>query len=261
MAETPTSESSAPTRAARERDHSPEAIAERLGGNGDRSYIRDAVLGAVDGAVTTFAVVAGSIGAGLPGGVVVILGMANLLADGLSMGVGNFLGTRAEDQRREEIRAEEYREIVDDPEGEREEIRQIYRAKGFEGELLEQVVDVITAEPDRWVDAMLVDEHGLELEGPDAARAAWWTFGAFCIAGAVPIAPFILDELGWMPIPTWEVAVVATAITFFVIGMIKGKVVNRSMFRDGVETLALGGAAAFVAFGVGWVLRGLADGL
>ena len=113
----------------------------------------------------------------------------------------------------------------------------------------------------RWVDAMLVDEHGLELEGPEAARAAWWTFGAFCIAGAVPIAPFILEELGWMPIPTWEVAVAATAITFFVIGMIKGKVVNRSVFRDGVETLALGGAAAFVAFGVGWLLRGLANGL
>src|SRR5690554_6625761 len=106
----------------RERDHSPRAIAARLQETREQSYLRDAVLGGIDGAVTTFAVVAGSIGASLPGGVVVVLGVANLLADGLSMGVGNYLGVRSENQRREELRREEYREIEVMPDGEREEI-------------------------------------------------------------------------------------------------------------------------------------------
>ncbi|MEX2373682.1 MAG: VIT1/CCC1 transporter family protein, partial [Dehalococcoidia bacterium] len=120
-----------------ERDHSRAAIAQRLAAEREQSYLRDAVLGGIDGAVTTFAVVAGSIGASLPGGVVVVLGVANLLADGLSMGVGNFLGVRSEAQRREDVRREEHEEIRTAPGGEREEIRQIYAAKGFEGALLE----------------------------------------------------------------------------------------------------------------------------
>lgn len=242
-------------------EHTPQAIEERLALAKRHSYIRDAVFGAVDGAVTTFAVVAGAIGASLPGGIVVILGMANLFADGLSMAVGNYLGTRAEEHRRDEIRAEEHREIEEDPEGEREEVRQIYRAKGFEGALLEQVVDVIVAEPTRWVDAMLTDEHGMELEGPNARRAAVWTFAAFLVAGFVPIAPFVAEAVGLDSAPSFEISIGLTAATFFAIGVVKGLVVNRSWLRDGLETLALGGAAAIAAFGVGWLLRGLAEGI
>src|SRR5690606_3964787 len=137
----------------------------------------------------------------------------------------------------------------------------IYRAKGFEGELLEQVVDVITSDKDRWVDTMLVEEHGLELEGPDAIKAGWWTFLAFVVAGFVPILPFVLEAIGWEAIPAWEVSIALTGVTFFFIGAIKGRVVGRSWLADGVETLALGGGAAVSAFVAGWVLRGLADGL
>lgn len=240
--------------------HTPGAIEARLAEAKQHSYLRDAVFGAVDGAVTTFAVVAGAIGASLPGGIVVILGMANLLADGLSMAVGNYLGTRAEEHRRDEVRAEEYREIEEDPRGEREEVRQIYRTKGFEGALLEQVVDVIVADPERWVDAMLTDEHGMELEGPNARRAAIWTFVAFLVAGFVPIAPFIVEAAG-ASVPSLQTSIALTAATFFAVGVIKGLVVNRSWIRDGLETLALGGAAAIAAFAVGWLLRGLADGV
>lgn len=244
---------------ASERDHSREAIAARLEATREQSYLRDAVFGAIDGTVTTFAVVAGAIGASLPGGVVIILGMANLFADGFSMAVGNFLGTRAEDQRREEIRREESREIVEEPEGEREEIRQIYAAKGFEGHLLEQVVDVITSDPKRWVDTMIIEEHGLELESPSASRAALATFIAFTTAAFVPLAPFVLDAIISPDFDAFLISGILTALTFFAIGALKGRIVNRSWLRDGIETLALGGTAALVAFGAGWLLRGLAD--
>lgn len=244
---------------AQERDHSAAAIAERLEGERDQSYLRDAVLGGIDGAVTTFAVVAGSIGASLPGGVIVVLGMANLLADGLSMGVGNYLGVRSESQRRDELRREEHREILAVPEGEREEVRQIYAAKGFEGELLEQVVAVITADPDRWVDTMLVEEHGIELDGPNAFRAGLSTFLAFLVVGLIPVLPFVVQALGIGGFDSFAVSIALTAVAFFAVGAYKSRLVARKWWVDGLETLALGGVAAIVAFGVGWALRGLAD--
>ena len=84
--------------------HTPEAVRERLLAAPRHSYLRDFVYGSVDGAVTTFAIVSGVAGAGLPGRVVIILGLANVAADGFSMAASNFLGTRAERQLLEQAR-------------------------------------------------------------------------------------------------------------------------------------------------------------
>ncbi|MDE0593198.1 MAG: VIT1/CCC1 transporter family protein, partial [Dehalococcoidia bacterium] len=193
---------------------------------------------------------------------VVILGLANLFADGFSMAVSNFLGTKAEQQLLHMIRQEEENEIQLIPEGEREEIRQIYSAKGFEGELLEQVVEVITSNKQVWVDTMLLEEHGLLLDGPEPKKAAWWTFIAFLVAGIVPIAPFIVNLMvdGGISAPfLWSS--IATAVTFFAIGVFKARVVGSSTVKAGLETVAVGGMAAVLAYGVGWLLRGVADGI
>jgi len=152
--------------------HTPDRVKQRLENGTPQSYLKDMVYGGIDGTITTFAVVSGVVGAELAPGIVVILGLANLFADGFSMAVSNFLGTKAEQQFLHMIRKEEENEIDLIPEGEREEIRQIYAAKGFEGELLEQVVDVITSNEQVWVDTMLLEEHGLLLDGPEPKKAA-----------------------------------------------------------------------------------------
>jgi VIT1/CCC1 family predicted Fe2+/Mn2+ transporter len=160
------------------------------------------------------------------------------------------------------MRAEEQEEIRLIPEGEREEIRQIYARKGFEGELLEQVVEVITSDEKVWVDTMLQVEHGLLLEGPVPGRAAWFTFVAFILAGAVPIIPFIVNLVVDDGIPApflWSS--IATAGTFVAIGVFKARVVGTSRIMAGIETVAVGGVAAVLAYGVGWLLRGVADSL
>ena len=234
-------------------EHRPEAIRTRLARAPARSYLGDAVLGAIDGCVTTFAVVAGASGAALPGAVVLILGFANLVADGFSMAVSNYQGTKTARESLERAAREEEEHIRLVPEGEREEIRQIFAAKGFGGETLERIVEVISQRRDVWVDTMLTEERGLSRKGADPLRAAVATFAAFAAAGLIPLLPFLLS---------WKVALEAsagiTAAAFFAIGVARGLVLGRSALRSGLGTLAMGGAAAALAFTIAFLLRGLA---
>ena len=143
------------------REHYPEIIRKRLSLGPKRQNISDAVLGGIDGCITTFAVVSGSVGAGFPSSVAVILGFANLFADGFSMAVSNYESSRAEQEFIESIKKSEERHIDEIPEGEREEIRQIFKAKGFDGELLEKIVATITADKKIWLEVMTMEEHGI----------------------------------------------------------------------------------------------------
>lgn len=240
-------------------EHTPEAVRARLAAGPDHSYLRDFVYGAIDGTVTTFAVVAGATGAGLAAGLVLVFGVANLLADGFSMAVSNYLGTRADEERRERLRAEEREHVRLIPEGEREEIRQIFAAKGLAGDELERVVAVITDDEGLWIETMLREEHGLPVVGRSAPRAGLSTFVAFMSVGAVPLVVFVIDIAapGLVPNPILWSALM-TAVAFFATGVAKAYVVQERWMRSGLETLALGGGAALLAFAAGLLLRGLA---
>lgn len=235
------------------------AVRARLEQAPAESYLRDFVYGAIDGAVTTFAVVAGVQGANLDESVVIILGAANLIADGFSMAVSNFLGSRAERQRRELARREEKRQIRHTPEEEREEIRQIFAAKGFKGEDLERAVDVITADERIWVETMMTEELGFASSAPNEFRAALATLVAFVTVGFLPLAVFVYDALvpGEVASPfAWSA--VMTAVAFFAVGALKSRFVEQGWIRSGAETLAVGGLAALLAYAAGSFLQGVA---
>jgi VIT1/CCC1 family predicted Fe2+/Mn2+ transporter len=217
------------------------------------SYIGDAVLGGIDGCVTTFAVVAGVFGGGFSSVVAIVLGFANLLADGFSMAVSNYQGTKSQREFVEEMRLTEERHIEQVPEGEREEIRQIFARKGFTGDTLEKIVGVITQDRQLWVDTMLSEELGLQTDGPSPLRAALVTFAAFFTIGVLPLIPFLIPKL--TPFQTFVMSAVLTALAFFGIGSVKGLVLGRSPVRSGLETLLVGGTAAALAYGVGAWLR------
>jgi VIT1/CCC1 family predicted Fe2+/Mn2+ transporter len=161
-----------------EHEHTPEAIRARLAKGPRLSYLRDWVYGGIDGSVTTFAVVSGVVGAHLSSTVILILGVANLLGDGFSMAASNYSATRTERQEIDALGLREKRHITVDPAGEREEVRQIFASQGFVGEELERVVSVVTADEDRWIRFMLVEEYGLPSRVRSAFAAAMSTFSA-----------------------------------------------------------------------------------
>lgn len=236
-----------------EHAHDPQAIAMRLAESKRPSYIRDFVYGGIDGAVTTFAIVAGVVGAALSSKVILILGAANLLADGFSMAASNYSGTKTVIDDIERVRTVERAHIRQEPDGEREEIRQILAQKGLEGEVLEGAVAAIAKNESGWIDFMLAEEYGLSVHQPSPVFAGLATFAAFLLCGFIPLLPFALGLEGAFP-----VSVLLTCAVFFLIGAVKSRWSLASWWYSGLETLFIGGAAAALAFSVGYALRGLA---
>jgi VIT1/CCC1 family predicted Fe2+/Mn2+ transporter len=235
-----------------EHEHSVEAIKERLSAGPRQNYLRDWIYGGIDGSVTTFAVVTGVVGAQLSPMVILIMGFANLLADGFSMAASNFLGTKAEHDDIRRIEAIERRHIELAPAGEREEVRQIFSQKGFAGADLDRVVELITSDRERWVQTMLSDEYGLPREARSPWLAAIATFSAFIICGLIPLVPFLF---GWTK--PFALAIVMTGGVFFAIGSLKSRWSTVSWWRSGLSTLLVGGIAASLAYAVGIALREL----
>jgi VIT1/CCC1 family predicted Fe2+/Mn2+ transporter len=239
--------------------HTPAAIRQRLLSGTQHSYLRDFVYGAIDGAVTTFAVVSGVAGAQLDSKIIIILGLANLFADGFSMAVGNFLGTRAEEELREKAWKTEEQHIHEFPEGEKEEIRQIFAAKGFKGTDLEKIVETITSDKDQWISTMMKEELGMVLDGPSPFKAAWATFSSFVIVGALPLLAFLYQMFNpQASIDAFFVSSIMTGFGFFFVGALKSRFVGKGWISSGLETLLVGGGAAVLAYVVGALLRGIA---
>ena len=230
----------------KEHGHSPEEIAVRLSEDTRGTYLRDMIYGGIDGAVTTFAIVAGVEGAGLSHGIILALGIANILADGFSMAASNYSGTKAElDDRRRIVQIEE-NHIKYHRDGELEELRQILALRGLSGPVLEQAVTEISSDKEKWISLMLTYEYGLSYEEPHPMHAALATFGAFLAAGSIPLLPFVLA----LP-NAFQVSIFATLMTFFLIGTGKSHWSLAKWWWSGGETLIIGALAALIAYGVG----------
>jgi len=235
-----------------EHSHEPAAIAARLAESPKPTYLPDAIHGALDGVVTTFAVVAGATGAGLAGRVVLILGVANLLADGFSMACGNFVGSRAARDYYAHLRAQEERHVAAVPTGEHAEIREIYRGKGFTGAALDAITRLITSRRALWIDTMLAEEYGLSAVMRSPARAAAITFLAFITAGSLPLLPILLA----LPHAA-AISAAATGVAFLLIGAARGRWSAHTWQRSSLETFAIGMGAATVAYLAGYLVEKL----
>ena len=229
--------------------HTDEAHGHRLG-----PFIHDVVYGGNDGIVTTFAVVAGSVGAALPSAVIIILGLANLIADGTSMGTGAYLSLRSERDQYKRIRKEELQEIKDDPKEETEEIRQAFHMRGFRGEDLHRAVAIITSDKKVWVDTMMWVEHQMAATMFDKPLFhGMITFVSFVIFGSIPLLPYLF---GIEPQNRFMVAMISTGIALTILGLTRSIVTKERLLRGPLEILSVGVIGAFVAYIIGVALKG-----
>lgn len=220
-----------------------------------QEYLREFVYGGIDGAVTTFAVVAGGYGANLEPGILIILGFANLLADGFSMSVGAYLSAKSERDNFDKHEKIEYWEIENLPETEREEIEEIYREKGFKGDLLNQIVDHICSDKDLWVSEMMKDELGMMKDTKSPFKIGLATLISFIMVGFIPLLIYLWDFFFPSEINTFLWTSILTGIAFLIVGWLKGIVNQTSTLRSIIETVGLGLLAAIVAFYVGDILE------
>jgi len=223
------------------------------------AYLGEMVYGALDGIVTTFAVVAGVKGAGLSSGVVLILGFANLVGDGLSMGVGGYLSKKSQREFARSERQRELWEIENYPEGEKEEIKEIYRRKGFSGADLDHVVETLTSDKARWINIMMQEELGIMEENKPPFMSGLATFISFIVAGFIPLLFFVL-ALGLPGLKQYSfgMSFLLTGIALFTVGSLRVLVTGIKWWRSGLEMLFVGGLTALGAYLIGYFLQGLA---
>lgn len=217
-------------------------------------YIGDFVYGSLDGIITTFAIIAGVSGANFSAAVILVLGAANLLADGLSMGLGNYISTKSEKEYEERERKRELWEIENLPEGEKEEIRQIFKKKGFKDGSLEKVVEVISSNKDVWVDTMLKEELHIFPDKRSPIKSAVVTLVAFVSMGSIPIIPYVLNYFFPLFNNPFLVSIIITGLWLFVIGSLRTAIIGKSWWKAGLEMFLIGFVAALVAYYIGEVL-------
>ena len=224
----------------------------------NKEYIGEFVYGGIDGAITTFAVVAGAVGANLDISVIIILGFANLIADGFSMSVGNYFATKADRDYFDKHVEIEYWEIENYREKEIQEVREIYAKKGFKGHLLDQVVEVITSNKEVWVDTMMKEELEMTKDEKTPISTAIATFASFNLIGVIPLLAYICSGI-------WDLnhddlfvlSCISTLIGLIIVGNLKSIVTEKNRLIGILETVLLGGIAATLAYFVGGILEGL----
>ncbi|EPR69839.1 VIT1/CCC1 transporter family protein [Cyclobacterium qasimii] len=222
-----------------------------------QEYLREFVYGGIDGAVTTFAVVAGAVGASLDPMVIIILGFANLFADGLSMSIGAYLSSKSEKENYQKHKNIEYWEVDNLPMKEREEIVTIYKEKGFEGELLQKVVDVIVSDRDRWVNEMMKDELNMIEEVKSPFKIGLATLISFVVIGFIPLTVYVWDFFYEANFDVFLWTCMLTGVAFVFVGTLKSWVNQTGIWQSVLETLSLGFIAAMVAYFVGDILEAL----
>lgn len=216
------------------------------------SGLSDFILGAQDGLVNVLGVVLGIAAATNDVRVVLVAGLATTFAESISMGAVAFTTTLADADLYQSEREREYRHIIEAPNLEKKEIRDIYAGKGFNGDLLDRIVDTITANKDVWVAVMMAEEHQLSPVDRRSALKAAWVVGLSAIIGSlVPILPFLFFSVA---ISMW-LSVLVTALVLFSIGFYKARVTVGKPMRSGTEMMLIGTISAMAGYLVGVLLK------
>ena len=226
------------------------------------NWLADFVYAGIDGAISAFAVVAGVKGASLSPSIVLILGFASLFAGGFSMAVGKYSSDKAKLEQYERIRNVEFEHLKKRPSGEIKEVREIMAGYGFKGKDLDRATKVITSDPEKWVDLMMRNEFNMTKEHVTPWKGGGSTFLSYILIGFIPLFGYVFGPALSLSVDkVFILACLSTLVALFVVGAIKAKFTVRNWVLSGLETALLGGVAATIAYGIGYLLRGLSGGV
>ncbi len=222
-------------------------------------HLKEVIYGAVDGIITTFAIVAGFSGAALSNEtttqlsfvMVLLFGLANLFADGVSMGLGNFLAVRSEQSLYRHIRDKEKTEVKHNPEFEAEETKTILVSQGFSETDADTLTEIYKKNNKYWIDFMM--NHELKIPDPRGENpmiTGFATFAAFVLFGAIPLLPFIFMGDANPQVVFWY-STGGALFALVLLGFLKWRIVEQSLFKCVGEIVLVGSVAAAVAFFVG----------
>ncbi len=216
--------------------------------------LRDVVIGLSDGLTVPFALAAGVSVAVASSKVVVTAGLAEIVAGSISMGLGGYLAARTDFDQYASERRREYREVQLVPHVERDEVRDVFREYGLGGNELEQVVDHIVADPDRWVDFMMRFELGLERPQVNQAPISALTIAiSYAVGGLVPLVPYVfISDVPYALL----VSIALTLVALFLFGGYKARMTRTARLRGAIQTTLIGAAAAAAAFGIARLITG-----
>lgn len=216
------------------------------------SYLSDVILGGQDGLVNVLGVILGVAAATGDARIVVVAGLAATFAESVSMGAVAYTSTLADADFYESEREREYRHILDVPNLEQQEIREIYEKKGFKGNLLERIVTTITEDPDVWVAVMMAEEHRLSPSDRGKALRSALVVGFSAVVGSlIPLVPFFFLPVA-AGIPT---SIAVAAIVLFVFGAYKARLTVGHPGKSGLELAIIGTVSALVGYAVGALLK------
>lgn len=215
-------------------------------------YLGEFVYGSIDGVVTTFAIVAGAAGAGLTAKIILVLGFANLVADGFSMSVGAYLSSKSEKALYDKKRTDVMNEVEGERTGDKDMIHRIYHHRGFSGKLLDEVAEVISKDKRHFVDVVMAEEYEMLPEKKPPFSIGLATYIAFILAGLVPLLAYTVDAIFNLEINNlFALSMALTVIAFIGIGCLKSQITQSSKWRAIGETLMLGVLAAGFAYFIG----------
>ncbi len=220
----------------------------------ESSGVRDFVFGFGDGINTSLGIAAGVGGADVSSNIIILAALVGMFTGAKAMAVQNYLAVKAQRELlKSEIAREEW-EIENKPEIERQEIEEIYKAKGFEGKDLEMIVNKITSDKKVWLDTMLTEELKLNVDVlGNPLKSALRMFGAFLIGGILPIIPFFFAQ-GYIPL---MIAIGISLSTSFAVGAVKSRLAQTNIIKGGLEMAGLGTGIALIGFGIGSELANL----
>lgn len=216
-------------------------------------YIREIVYGGNDGIVTTFAVVAGTVGANLPHSIIIVLGLANLFADGLSMATGAYLSEKSDIAQKRRLRREEAELLVSNFKTQEAVVSRHLAGQGFAGADLKKATSVVMSDESAALDTIMLAKHGhAGDEGSSPLADGLMTLCSFVFFGAIPLLPYFFavgEE------QRFHVAIAGTFAALALLGAARSIVTREKLYRGPLEIVFVGALGALVAYLIGYAFK------